>query len=810
MKIVEVRDGFIKIESDKKLEVSSFIEIKGLEKRYIAQVIRSKNNGTGYSIYAKILFIYDGTLRKYDKTMPDRGSEISEFPFEKVNNSFNYSHPIVAGKFISGEENILLDTDGFNSLTLVSIDNPDMNNVITQNLSKQFKQTNKTVIIDMLGVLNGEKYIAGRDFKLPLNTDSLKFMYEDCLNDATADSKDLIKEIFSDLAEYSKEVKFLPFNTLKVIVDDMVEKSHIFKLLVLKNKLAKFEKAGYFASNPNDAENLQKILKEEYSVIDLSKVDNSFQNRYLEVILSELKNLSNKTYVLLEASNAISKKNIKTVLTTDSFKSTFITHSRFKYLADLKPLFRNYIVENTYANKDIFNLYSFFLDGMGTENYLIVGESTNYVPIVSVLEKYDVEIKKLPQDSVSEEVIGAEYDSKVAEIVSENSSETVGGGIFVEDDTEDEVVEDIEEDNDEDLILEGGENEESELEQEQEIEDLENETELDNLPEDSELPINDDENVEVDSVENPEEALEEKPYEYTTQVSENTVYDEEEDVEIPSELTEEFDEIENEEFEADNSNDDSESETLNESSEKAISPDEVIMPEVLPINNEPELEEFEELAVEDIEDDDILVDLTDDEVQDLNESDIEKENNEYKEIEPEISLEDIDKDIVEDVDKVFTTMKDDSISDIDLDLIDTLNESDLIEGDSELSEEEFFAESDSETLQNMEDEDEEAGFLEPLEEVSDSSENTEKEKEILETREVSTPNVPIYDAGIPDEDKVISSDDIEQGDIVLHAKYGSGVVEKMIKYGNKNLYSINFDNVGRRLLDPTLTEIKKA
>ena len=43
----------------------------------------------------------------------------------------------------------------------------------------------------------------------------------------------------------------------------------------------------------------------------------------------------------------------------------------------------------------------------------------------------------------------------------------------------------------------------------------------------------------------------------------------------------------------------------------------------------------------------------------------------------------------------------------------------------------------------------------------------------------------------------------------MHAKYGNGVVEKMIKYGAKTLYSINFDNVGRRLLDPTLTEIKK-
>ena len=84
-----------------------------------------------------------------------------------------------------------------------------------------------------------------------------------------------------------------------------------------------------------------------------------------------------------------------------------------------------------------------------------------------------------------------------------------------------------------------------------------------------------------------------------------------------------------------------------------------------------------------------------------------------------------------------------------------------------------------------------------------------EEKEILETRNASTPIVPVYEAEIPQEDMVMS-DPVEQGDVVTHSKYGSGVVEKMIKYGTKTLYSINFDNVGRRLLDPTLTEIKKA
>ena len=99
-------------------------------------------------------------------------------------------------------------------------------------------------------------------------------------------------------------------------------------------------------------------------------------------------------------------------------------------------------------------------------------------------------------------------------------------------------------------------------------------------------------------------------------------------------------------------------------------------------------------------------------------------------------------------------------------------------------------------------------FLEPLQEINVSN-SFDDDKEILETRNASTPIVPVYEADIPQEDLVMS-DPIQQGDTVTHAKYGTGVVEKMIKYGNKTLFSINFDNIGRRLLDPTLTEIKKA
>lgn len=68
------------------------------------------------------------------------------------------------------------------------------------------------------------------------------------------------------------------------------------------------------------------------------------------------------------------------------------------------------------------------------------------------------------------------------------------------------------------------------------------------------------------------------------------------------------------------------------------------------------------------------------------------------------------------------------------------------------------------------------------------------------------PVVPIYPA---EEDLEGEVQAFEPGDRVSTAKYGEGVVEKMIKYGNKMLCSIDFPNIGRRLLDPAMTEITR-
>lgn len=843
MRILEVRDGFIKFETNQKVALSSFVQVDDSANSYIAQVIQVKNIGENSIAYARIVFLYNGAFNEYDKSLPSVDSKIKEFDFNLFNETFNSKDSIIAGHFINKNEKISLSKDVFNKNLLICLDNIENNKRIVSNLAKQFESS---LVIDTLGIFETNKFIAGVDFKLPLNTDALEFMFEDCLNDATSDSKNLIKEIFQDLAEYSKTVPFVPFGALKTIVDEMVEKNHIFKLLVLKNKLAKFDKLGYFAGTVEEAENLNKILSAKNAVIDLSKLDPIFQNRYLEIILSTIKKQKSSMQIFVESSNTLSKKNLKTVVMGE-LSTTLISHSRFKYINEIKTMYNNFIIEPSFTTNQIFKTYAMFLNAMDSDTYLLVGEGTNFIPLISNVLELSVQ-EDTAKEEINEEIIIEE--STMQEDVSEVDPEEL---LAENDDLEETFEEEIDisteehtvtiERKSEELIEKVSEEvlsedlpsalnlfqEDEEIEEEEAAEEVEIETEVFNNEEedDDDIIINNDlsENdletssldeyiepisdlSEIDSEINENDSIEQTPIDIE-EISESDHTPIEEDKDVISETINEEEletiEVSEELSELAEINEETPVVAIENIEENTVIDEpqieEINMREYSEdINSASEPNEITALNSEDDEFDTIIeLDETD-----LTEADviIDFEDN----IEDSLDEEALDKEIIEDVDKVFTTIKEDSISDSDLDFIDELNgniddsiveEITLSEGMEELTE-----------LNEVED-DEDTGFIEPLEESSNLVQETAEEREILEKRNTSTPIVPVYGADIPAEDLVLS-DPIEQGDTVVHAKYGNGVVEKMIKYGTKTLYSINFDNIGRRLLDPTLTEIKKG
>lgn len=824
MKILEVRDGFVKFEADNSVYLSSFIQIDGIEKRYIAQVTQLKRSGENSIAYAKILFLYDGSLQPYDKTLPSKESEIKEFTFDILNNSINAKTPVIAGETLGKGVSIIIDASSFDKKMLASIDDKQENNIIARNLVKQFNNLDKNVlIIDTLGVIDAKKITAGVDFKLPLDTASLAFMYQDCLNDATADSKSMIIEIFKDLSDYSQTVPFVPFGALKSIVDDMVDKSHVFKLLVLKNKLAKFDKLGYFAANKQEVDKIDAILNSKCAIIDLSKLDTAFQNRYLAFLYEKLQQKPN-TQVILELSNVISKKNLKNILSSENIPTTFITHSRFKYLNDIKNLFDNFIISPSFTNNEIFSIYSSFLKAMPKQTYLITGEAVNYIPLVSTLkvinevipsqpETFEEEEKEIPvsepeevqeelpieepEEEEEEEEIVQEDDSELEEISEEDEPEIIeepqitNEEILANIEEKSEAViteaakdltppenmfgeeEDIAEPAEESLQLEEDQEEQLTINAEYETILEEQEEEQEPQEEYDEIPITESFDTVQENIEEIEDYIPETDENDFEELSINEEFEQQEPL-VEQETEEEIEMPEGFDLDIDSTQMlDAEEET----EELTVNDNDV---DVLPIaENNYELEDIVELNPDEADENDIVIDMEEDTEDELPEN--------------------IDEQIVKDVDKVFTTRKDDDISDSDLDFIDELNND-----DGNLLEE--VSESDA-VLEELSESDENDGILEEPQEQLELKDDSDDE--ILETRSSSTPIVPVYDADIPQEDLVMS-DPIQQGDTVTHAKYGSGVVEKMIKYGNKTLFSINFDNIGRRLLDPTLTEIKKS
>lgn len=85
-------------------------------------------------------------------------------------------------------------------------------------------------------------------------------------------------------------------------------------------------------------------------------------------------------------------------------------------------------------------------------------------------------------------------------------------------------------------------------------------------------------------------------------------------------------------------------------------------------------------------------------------------------------------------------------------------------------------------------------------------EKEEKEEEFDKPIQQAPP-IPVYSVPELEPEAPV---EFTEGNFVFHEKYGKGVIEKIMNYGNKTLCSIQFEEVGRRLLDPNLAGLKQV
>ena len=764
MQVLEIKNNLVKIAYDvnDNLALSSFVIIEDTNTPYVAQVVNVKADKLTNFAIVKLLFTFneEGILKNYNGTIPSLKSTVSILPSKELLDIIPIENNLIMGELAQQGVTLNVDKTILDNNLLVCSDNVENTNILLKNITKQIDE--KIVIFDTDGLFDAENKITfGKDFKLPLNYDTINFIYENELDDVDATSRAVIQDIFIEVQEYTKNLPegYLPFETFINVVDQQYKETQIPQLVLLKNKLIKYRDLNAFAETLKDVLSLSiAIDKSKVTIIDISEMAPVLQKEIMSYTYGVMKGINETIYSFVKVDNANSSKRLlKTFLSRDGIYTTIICRHEYKYLPELKSAAQNLILFTPQTLQHDFAAYNTFLNKLNTDEFIIYGAHTQNIPLIVELDELELDTQNDDDETESEKDIEEIPSSNVVPMPAPVQNTA----------PQENVTERPEPEIQEEETFKAPEVEYPDL-------GFDNET-----PSSNETPTIDFSGTETLNV------TEEQPEENFTQI----------------ELPETFEEPEIEEVQQEEPEEDIQKNFDNKISQEPIE-EEVFMPET----DIPQVEIHEDLSGQAIIEDSNISETpaeytsqaTEEQapiynILDDNEIDYQDAKPEVLPLEPDIdySVEDIDieenyqepqpydeneamiEQAAKDVDKLIYEKLPNE--DVTLDDLSDLQSDELTEDDLNL-----------------------IGDL-----ASDNGITPEPE---LEYNEEQPPVVPIYNA---EDIEPQEQQSLEPGDRVSSPKYGKGVVEKMIKYGNKMLCSIEFPNIGRRLLDPAMTEIKK-
>lgn len=744
MNVMEIKNNLVKVafSAEDNLALGGFIIIEDENSPYVAQVMNLKSDtATNYAI-VKLLFTFneDGILKNYDGTIPSRKANVSKLPSSELLDIIPVEDAIVLGSLAQQGINLKVDKTILENNLLVCSNNQSNTATLINNITSQISE--KSVIIDTDGLFDSERTVVlGKDFKLPLNYETINYIYENDLEDVDAISKAVIQDIFLELQNYIQTLpeRYLPFDTFIDVIDAQYRQSEIPQLILLKNKLLKYKEMNIFGQDLKDILNLSIAIENAKDIcIDLSDVEDNLQKEVIRYVYKILNGINEQIYCFVKVSNSnISKKLLKKYITRDNVFTTIIAPHEFKYIEEVKEVSQNVIFFAPLTLQHDFASYNSFLAKLNSDEFVVCGAHTQNIPFITELAPVEDE-KETPIVPMPEAVTTTvepeekqeeqEVEPKIDQELKPEPEPEAEVTRQPEEDVQAEEISTSQEENFPEIkypdIEETSENESFET-----LDALDTENAFEPQIEEDNNNDNDDEDEDI------EETIIDEP------ISEDLII--EEPVSEISDDTEEFSSEEN---------------NFNK-----------IQPAGNILDDSDTVFEPLDSTKQDDEDDFSTIESAD-----------EIEIPEIAEEPEELTNDEMVEQVAKDVDKALYEKlpSDDDIEGFEEDAQPDLTEDDLNLID-DLTADEDIQLADSGEMQDF---------------------NIEENEEL-------PPVVPIY----PTEDDLDEDDgmNFEPGEKVYTAKHGEGVVEKMIKYGNKMLCSIDFPNIGRRLLDPSMTEIKR-
>lgn len=412
MKLLEIKNNLVKLsytESENPI-LGRFIVLDSGAKSYVAQFVNLKSDTVNNFAIAKLLFTFtpDGVVDNYDGSIPNVNSELSFLPADELLHLLPVETAVKIGNLAQQEDMLNLDISVFErNLTVFAEKDSHKTSFISNCIRQLFQMKEKSVIIDTDNLFEDYPKIEfTKDFKLPLNSKMIDYIFEYDLAEVEPSTKAVIQDIFYAVQQYIKtlDFEFLPIDNFVDVVANQYKEMQMPELALLKNKLLKYRDTNVFANTKEEVFALKDKLEEKNcSIINLKNIHESLQKEVLSFIHSALESVDKYIYLFVPLTDGNSdKKLLKQIINHNHVFTTILTSSSYKYASELKKHAQNIILFAPSAATNDFAAYNTFLNKLNYDECVVYGKLTQGIPFI-------VEMNDLDLDLTKDDVLGEKY-----------------------------------------------------------------------------------------------------------------------------------------------------------------------------------------------------------------------------------------------------------------------------------------------------------------------------------------------------------------------------------------------------------------
>ena len=412
MKLLEIKNNLVKLsygENEKPI-LGKFIILTTSEKSYVAQLVNLKSDSVNSFAIAKLLFTFtaDGVVDNYDGSVPSMASELSFLDSAELLDLLPVETAIKIGQLAQQNESLSLDISVFeHNFTVFAEREVDKTTFISNCIRQLFQMKEKSVIVDLNNNFSVYSRIEfTKDFKLPLNSEMIDFIFDYELVDVEASTKAVIQDIFYDVQQYIKSLdfEFLPIDNFVDVVANQYKETQMPELALLKNKLLKYRDSNIFANTKEEVLAFnQKLEEKNCSILNLTDVNEALQKEVILFVHNALDSLKKYVYFFCPLTDGNSdKKLLKKFINNNHVFTTIIVSNSYKYVKDLKSFAENVVIFAPENVQHEFAAYNTFLNKLNLGECIVYGKLTQGVPFI-------VEMSDLDLDLTKDDVLGDKY-----------------------------------------------------------------------------------------------------------------------------------------------------------------------------------------------------------------------------------------------------------------------------------------------------------------------------------------------------------------------------------------------------------------